>query len=155
MPEAVTHDSHQASAAARDPNTLKRHQQHSLRKHSTTQSQGTFSTYQSRSSLIGVQPAKKLLLLLSILFFLFVNGIWFSWDSSLMTREAAVLGFFMNTSWPVISFRTYEKSKEDNFGVDHCPEEASQLALELGGSMYRSCQANVNSCFISLLKLEF
>lgn len=91
--------------------------------------------HQFISSLIGVQPEKKLVLLLSILFFFFTNGSWFSWDSSSLTsREAAVLGFFMSTSWSVISFKTYQESKEDNCGVCHSPEEASLLALEFGGS---------------------
>lgn len=81
---------------------------------------------------MGVQPEKKLVLLLRTLFFLFTNGIWFSWDSSsLMSREAAELGFLTNTSWSVISFSTCQKSKGDNLGVSHCPE-ASQLKLELG-----------------------
>lgn len=154
MPEAIRHDSHQAFTAARDPNFfLKRHQQCGVKKQSTTQSWGILWARQLSSSLIGVQPEKKLVLLLSILFFLFTNGIWFSWaSSSLMSREAAAaLGFFTNISWSVISFRTYRKSKEDNSGVGHWPEEASQFALQLGGSTYRSCQGNIKSCLISLL----
>lgn len=154
MPGAIRHDSHQAFTAARDPNFFKkRHQQCGVKKHSTTQLRDILWARQLSSSLIGVQPEKKLVLLLSILFFLFTSGIWFSWaSSSLTSREAAVLDFFTNICWSVISFRTYWKSKKDNSGVGHCPEEASQLALELGGSTYRNCQGNIKSCLISLLK---
>lgn len=104
---------------------------------------------QSASSLIGVQPEKKLVLLISILFFFFTNGSWFSWDSSsISSTGAAVLGFFKNISWSVMSFRTYQESEEDNFAVGHHPE-ANQLVLEHGDSAYRSCLARLKNCYIS------
>lgn len=71
--------------------------------------------HQLNSSLIGVQPEKKLVLLLSILFFLFTSRIWFSWDSSsLVSMEAGLLGFFRSNSWSVMGFRTYQKGKQGN-----------------------------------------
>lgn len=147
LPAAVRLDNGQVYTAARVPNTIFPLKKVTLicgvKKCSTTL---LSVVAQSASSLIGVQPEKKLVLLLSILFFLFTNGSWFSWDSSSITStEAAVLGFFMNTSWSVISFRTYQESEEDNFRIGHHPE-AKQLALEHGDSAYRSCLASVKNC---------
>lgn len=139
MPAAARQGSPQHYSAAGDSNTSifsfkkKVTSIHGVNKCSTTSV--LVVAHQSISSLIGVQPEKKLVLLLSILFFFFTNGSWFSWDSSSLTsREAAVLGFFMNTPWSVISFRTYQESKEDNFGDGHSPEEANLLSLQRGGS---------------------
>lgn len=90
---------------------------------------------------MGVQPEKKLVLLLSILFFLFTKGRWFSWESSSpMSRAAAVLGFFMKMSWSVMSFRTYWESKTTTL----------ELVMALWSNACRSHQNSIKSCLVEI-----
>lgn len=77
---------------------------------------------------MGVQPEKKLMLLLSILFFFFPKGFWFSRDSSsLPSREAAALGIFRSTSWSVMSCRTCGKQGTIS-AVSHCCSDPPEAA---------------------------